>query len=103
MLETLELPRFQPLVGQTFELALEDAEPVALELTEAGPVGELSAKQAAELGKRLPFSLVFSGPPELYLVQGMCTLSHPDVGEMGVFLVQIEQTPESTRFEAVFT
>jgi hypothetical protein len=103
MLETLELPRFEPLVGQSFELALDDAEPVALELTEAAPVGELSAKQAAELGKRLPFSLVFRGPGGLLLQQGICTLRHPEVGELSIFLVQLAQTPESSLFEAVFT
>jgi len=71
MLEKLELTRFEGLVGQAFELLVEDAEPVALRLAEAGPVGELSAEQAAQVGKRLPFSLVFSGPAELFLPQGI--------------------------------
>ena len=91
MLDELELSRFEGLVGQSFELLLEDAEPVALKLTEAGPVGELSAKQATELGKRVPFSLVFRGPADLFLPQGIRTLRHPEIGELPVFLVQLDQ------------
>ena len=103
MLEELQLDRFEGLVGDTFELLVEDAEAVALELTEAGPVGELSAKQAAELGKRLPFSLVFRGPAELSMDQGIRTLRHPGIGELTIFLVQLDRSAESSLFEAVFT
>ena len=103
MLETLELTRFEGLVGQSFELLLDDAEPVMLKLTEAGPVGELSTQQAAELGKRLPFSLVFSGAAELFLPQAIRTLRHPEIGELAVFLVQLNQTADESVFEAVFT
>lgn len=103
MLEELELRRFEPLVGEGFELVLGDAETVTLELTEAGPVGELSSRQAAELGKRLPFSLIFRGPGELLLEQSIRTLRHPRIGELAVFLVQLERTDEASLFEAVFT
>ena len=103
MSEDVELSRFEPLVGERFELTLPDAEPVPLELKEAGPVGELSVKQAAELGKRMPFSLVFRGPAELLLPQGIRTLSHPEIGELSLFLVQLDQTEEASLFEAVFT
>jgi hypothetical protein len=103
MLDQLELSRFEPLVGQSFEMPVEGAEPVTLELTEAGPVGELSAKQAAELGKRLPFSLVFRGPAELRLEQSIRALRHPEIGELAVFLVQLDRSTEGSLFEAVFT
>lgn len=103
MLEELELSRFEPLVGHSFELRTGDGEPVLLELTGAHPGGELSAKQAAELGKRLPFSLVFRGPAGLYMPQGIRALSHAEIGDLQIFLVQIDQTDEGSVFEAVFT
>ncbi len=103
MLEELELSRFEGLVGQSFELVLEETDPITLQLTEAGPVGELSAKQAAELGKRLPFSLVFRGPAELLLPQAIRVLRHAELGELSVFLVQLNQSDEGSLFEAVFT
>ena len=103
MLEELELSRFEGFVGQSFDLALEDADPVALELIEAGPVGELSAQQAAERGKRQPFSLVFRGPAELLLPQAIRTLRHAELGELAVFLVQLNQDEGGSVFEAVFT
>ena len=79
MLEHLELSRFEGLVGQYFELIREDSDAVNLELTEAGAVGELSAKQAAKLGKRMPFSLVFRGLSEQFMPQGIQTLRHPEL------------------------
>ena len=103
MLDELELPRFEPLVGQAFELELEDAKPVSLELKEATAAGELSVKQAGELGKRMPFSLVFRGPAELLLPQAIRTLRHAEIGELSLFLVQLEQSAEGSLFEAVFT
>ncbi len=103
MLEELELARFEGLIGQSFELRQEEGDPVALELTEAGPVGELSSRQAEDLGKRLPFSLVFRGPTELLLPQAIRTLRHPEIGELAVFLVQLDQNAEGSLFEAVFT
>ena len=103
MLDALELPTFEKLVGQEFEMQRADGTSASLKLAEAHKTGERSAEQAADLGKRLPFSLVFSGPPELLLGQGMCTLRHPELGELGVFLVQLEQTADGTMFEAVFT
>ena len=103
MLDQLELSRFEGLVGQSFELAVEEGEPLSLELAEAGPVGELSAKQAEELGKRVPFSLIFHGPPELFMPQGVRTLRHPEIGELSIFLVQLDQAADGSKFEAVFT
>ena len=103
MLEEFELSRFEGLVGQGFELELDGGETVTLELTEAGPVGELSAKQAAELGKRLPFSLVFRGPAELLMEQSIRTLRHAEIGELAVFLVQLDRSAAGSLFEAVFT
>ena len=103
MLEELQFGQFESLVGERFELALEGNAPVALELVEARPVGELSARQAAELGKRLPFSLVFRGPAELALDQAIRNLSHARLGELALFLVPIERDEEGSLFEAVFT
>ena len=103
MLDELELSRFEKLIGQQFELDLGEAGRVDLELMEAGPVGELSAKQAEELGKRLPFSLVFRGPADLLMDQGIRTLHHPEIGELTIFLVQLDQAAEGSKFEAVFT
>ncbi len=103
MLERLELADFEPLKGDRFELRLADTPPLELELVEASQVGELSARQARELGKRLPFSLVFRGPAELELDQAIRTLSHRELGELELFLVPIDRGAEGSLFEAVFT
>ena len=72
-------------------------------LSEAHSVGELSSSQARELGKRLPFSLVFRGPADLLLPQGIHALRHPELGELSIFLVQLDQAADGSVFEAVFT
>ncbi len=108
MLERFEITTFEPLAGHRFELA--DAggagtEPdrVELELVEVQRVGEVTARQARELGKRLPFSLVFRGPAELAMEQGIQRLRHPELGELELFLVPIDRREDGTLFEAVFT
>lgn len=99
----LELDTFAGRTGERFALPSGDGEPVELELTEAAAVGELSVKQARELGKRVPFSLVFRGPAELDLPQATYALRHSELGELALFLVPIARDEGGSLFEAVFT
>lgn len=99
----LELDTFAGRNGERFAFDAGDGAPVELELTEAEAVGELSVKQARELGKRVPFSLVFRGPAELDLPQATYTLRHAELGELVLFLVPIARDEGGSLFEAVFT
>lgn len=57
-----------------------------------GPTGE----------ERLQFSLVFGGPGDQALSQGTYALTHPELGELHLFLVPIGQGEEGIRYEAAF-
>src|SRR5215510_489691 len=48
------------------------------------------------------FSLVFLGPPERLLQQGLYQLRHAQLGAFGLFLVPIGQDQSGIYYEAVF-
>ena len=70
--------------NQNVELLLED-------------VSELKVYPRQEV-----FSVVFRGPNEAFLGQGMQSLQHETMGRIELFLVPIGQEPEGYRYEAVF-
>jgi len=89
---------FQPLVGESFEVALEEA---------AAIVTTVQLKSATSLGQgmpgfRLPFSLMFVGPPDVYLQQQILWLTNPHTGTVPVFLVPVAGNSEQRTYEAVF-
>lgn len=48
------------------------------------------------------FSVVFTGPPDLFLPQQTYRITHPDMGEFEVFLVAIAREQDGFRYEAVY-
>ncbi len=91
-LDKVRCEQFAACVNQDFEIVT-SAGPLVLQLFEARPLG------GADRGAvREPFALTFRGPPQLGLPQGIYKLSHPQLGEMEIFIVPISPTD----FEAVF-
>ncbi len=94
-LEDLTLAVFESLVGDTFALDAGAAEPLDLVLTAATPTGE-------QPGGRVPFSLLFDGPPRPLLPQAIYPLAHAELGALEIFIVPLGQDAEATRYEAIF-
>lgn len=67
------------------------------ELIEVTDLGEPGAG-----GLRAPFSLVFRGPREPLVPQGIRRLEHAGLGELDLFLVPIGPDEAGMRYEAVF-
>ncbi len=89
---------FQPLLGQEFRIGEgENAIPAALidvaNLREAQGAGRLSRQ----------FSLIWRGPRQALLSQGIHPVRHPTLGALELFLVCIGPDAEGMRYEAVFT
>jgi hypothetical protein len=63
-------------------------------------VNDLGAAGAGRL--RAPFSLVFRGPLDQYLQQGVQRLEHIALGPLDLFLVPIGPDKAGMRYEAVF-
>lgn len=48
------------------------------------------------------FSVVFRGPLNAFLGQGMVVMTHDAIGEFELFIVPIDQIPNGFLYEAVF-
>ncbi len=67
---------------------------VALEL--------VNVSELRETPRQRMFSIVFRGPLERPLEQGLCPLSHEAMGNEELFLVPIGREADGFRYEAVF-
>jgi hypothetical protein len=89
---------FQGRTGQRFRDAETGAE---LELTSVEDTSAL-VRNVPE-GHRAPFSLLFRGPGDTLLPQSVRTLAHDELGELGIFLVPVAQSPDGYEYQAVFS
>ncbi len=96
MLESLSISSFK--VGDVLLVQLGDgvSYPLKLETISA-------ARSKGAVGRRVPFSLVFSGPRELFLRQGCHLVSHETLGTFELFLVPVmPYSDERFYYEACF-
>lgn len=78
-----------------------EAARVPLVLAEATLLGRAGAT-GPDGAERNQFSLVFRGPADLQLLQGLWLLEHDDLGELALFLVPLGPDAEGPRYEAAF-
>jgi hypothetical protein len=102
-LGALTLEHFSGHVGDTFTVgALVDPTgapaTLAIKLAEAEQLGPAPSDDQRE-----PFSLMFTGPMETMLMQGIHQLEHADLGELGIFLVPVQPDHGQARYQAIFT
>ena len=95
-LATFSLEIFSPAVGQTFVAIFPDRR-LPLTLAEARPLG---APLKPEM--RPPFALTFVGKPKLRLPQSIYRFENATLGAMEIFIVQIADDADGSKFEAVF-
>src|ERR1700742_1790343 len=93
----LTLEHFSPHVDESFRVSATGEEPelpsLEIRLIETEALGD-----APSPDQRAPFSLVFSGPAEAILAQGVYRLSNDGVGALEFFLVPIEPSPDGPRY-----
>ncbi|MGE5493521.1 MAG: DUF6916 family protein [Actinomycetota bacterium] len=95
-LSTLTFANFSSHTGRAFQLRAENGEcPLVLKEVR-------DASRYARSGARIPFSLIFSGPPGVSFQQGSYTLEHEKLGELLLFLVPIGIENGAIQLEAVF-
>lgn len=82
--------RCDPGDGDTFELKLDEAQ-------------EIRTAQKPKEGQRKSFSVVFKGPKDKPLEQGLVHLKHDEVGSHDLFLVPVHEDDDGRYYEAVFT
>ena len=100
-LAQLTLDAARDLVGLDF-VRLNDTGPdIDLHLVAAEPAQRDPASPPGESGR--PFSLMFRGPVDPQLSQGMHDLENPGQSMRGIFLVPVGRDEESSSYEAIFS
>jgi hypothetical protein len=101
MLDKLSADDFTKYLNGTFYLSSDSGERVEAELIEVTEIGTSEASVGSNK-RRNPFSIVFSGPPQPVLPQGIHALQHAELGPLSLFIVPIGSDKKGMRYEAVF-
>jgi hypothetical protein len=102
MLESFTIETFAGRIGERFQISAEPGE-LAAELVDATALTSMSGQPLETPGKRRAFSLVFLGPQEPILPQGIYGFEHQELGAFEIFVVPIDRDESGVRYEAVFT
>ena len=81
--------------GSAFRVALEGGRAVDVHLALVSDLRRMPGQEG--------FSLLFHGPAEPALAQGTFPMSHPQMGEMDLFVVPISRDECEAVYEAVFS
>lgn len=92
-LDVLDLEDFESSLGNAFVLIDGTGE---LILRDAKAVGQ------GHPGRAVPFSLLFDGPLDQPLGQGIHRLETAELGRLDVFLVPVGITAQARQYEAIF-
>ena len=103
MLDRLTVSDFNGHMNATFRVDLGSGEVIGLELIEAKTIGE-GRRSDSVVSRRQSFSLIFRGPRDRLLSQGMHPVEHPALGTLTIFLVPImpEGDPTELHYQAIF-
>ena len=93
--EKLTRASFEPHLNTTFRVVHDGPDTFDLALIEV-------ADKTPDGFPGEQFSLLFKGPPEMMLLQQTCTLEHPEMGQVLLFLVPIAQKKDGYHYEALF-
>ena len=85
-------------VNTIFRVELEESAHVDLKLESVTP-RKIGPTEQPGMER---FSAVFSGPLDFFLPQQTYHLTHPEMGELDVFLVAIAREADGFRYEAVY-
>ena len=94
MSNPLQYSLFAPLLGSQFDVRTPD--PAAAPM----PLRLVDATLANQSPRYEQFSLLWEGPPTL--AQGTYRFSHPQTGELEIFIVPVGRTEDTMRYEAIF-
>lgn len=98
MLENLTIADFQPHLNKEFSIRFTPEAIHPAQLTRLTPWGSENDKF------RQPFTLEFETDlKEIYYLQGMFVLIHPDKGNLELFMVPIGMGGNGMRYEVVFS
>ena len=93
---------FAPHVGETFTVRLQSGETFDLVLTDCSEAPHGDPDELRERIGRVPFSLLFhAADRDRFAPQQIMSLTHPELGELELFLVPLGPDERGMRYEAV--
>ena len=96
---------FVKRVGEVFEIERDTSGPLQVSLVEvrdlSSPQNQPSAIMMPD-ARPDPFSLLFRGPSDHALSQGIYRFNHRSIGGMDLFIVPVAGTTDGIFYEAVF-
>ncbi len=97
MLENFTIETFQPHVGKTFRVIVDERQYMPAELISVTPWGDTSD------GKRQPFTLLFRADRGHAIPQATYTVDTEGMEPFPLFLVPLQPESDGTRYEAIFS
>ena len=89
---------FEKCLDTNFRVELESPGPIELKLIAVTPRKSEPHEQAG----MERFSVLFSGPADIFLPQGTYRVTHPEMGEIYIFLVPLTPEDGTFKYEAVY-
>ena len=89
---------FAKHVNTNFRIELESLPSVELKLIAVTP----RASEPHEQAGMERFSVLFSGPGDVFVPQQTYRVTHPEMGELEIFLVPLGKESDGFRYEAVY-
>lgn len=89
---------FAKHLNTNFRIELESSQAVEIKLIAVTP----RVVEAHEQAGMERFSVTFAGPADLFLQQQIYRVTHPEMGELEIFLVPIGKEADGFRYEAVY-
>jgi hypothetical protein len=102
MLDHLHATTFRAQLHTLFSIHLPSRHAVAVELVEVTAAASTAGKRPGAACRSERFSLLFRGPHEAQLPQGMYEMRHGHLGTFGLLLVPIGRDRDGVYYEAVF-
>ena len=85
----ITIDQFRGLEGETFLVDIGEEETLEVMLDEVTDDADLLGQNAVKYLPRTPFTLIFRGPREPVLPQGIYILSHSSIGQIKHLIVPI--------------
>ncbi len=97
MSDPLEHTTFSPYVHDLFRTEWSGGEvEIELDEVEPHPGGAIGGSP------REPFTLIFLGPRDTMLPEGMYTLAHADLGTVEIYLIPIASMGDRQAYQSIF-
>ena len=96
---------FSGRVGDVFKIERDASQPLEVSLVEVRDLSNPNNQASPILmpdARTDPFSLLFRGPSDHALTQGIYRFNHRRIGQMDLFIVPVAGTADGIFYEAVF-